>query len=187
MDEGIVRDVAEVFDIRLEAPIPVVLEEKFMMIEFPVVVSSAPLLVVGVHIPRVESAHMMIALHATVHDGLVTLLCNAFLRDCGVGPLWEAPVLCRYLTPLNGCTCVVQDSLFERLVEDSVVQKYIRVVVPPIEVSLNRLDRLYDTVQLLVSRQNNEGSVCSGGVDARLETSYGEWLVIFLADLPMQV
>jgi hypothetical protein len=136
VDEGIVRDVAEVLDVRLEAPVPVVLEEKFVMIEFPAVVSSVPLLV-GAHVPRVESAHMMIALHATVHDGLVTLLCDAFLRDCGVGPLREAPVLCRYLTPLNGCACVVQDSLFERLVEDSVVQKDIRVVVPPIEVSLD--------------------------------------------------
>jgi hypothetical protein len=39
----------------------------------------------------------------------------------------------------------------------------------------------------LISRQDNEGSVRSGGVDTRLETPYGEWLVVLFANLSGQV
>jgi hypothetical protein len=86
-----------------------------------------------VGLPRVEAAHMMIALHATVHNGLVALLRNAFLRDCRIYPVGEAPLLRRYLTPLNRRACVVQDGVFEGLIEDSVVQKDIRIVEPSVE------------------------------------------------------
>jgi hypothetical protein len=124
----------------------------------------------------------MITLHATIHDSLVTLLRNAFLCDGGVHPVGEAPLLCGYLTPLNRCACVVQNSVLKGLVEDAVVQEDIGVVKPPVEMSFDRLDRLYDTIQLFVSREDYEGGVRSGCVDLRLETSYRERLVILFAN-----
>jgi hypothetical protein len=50
MDERIVRDIAEVLNVGLEAPVPVVLEEKFVVIEFPVNV-SLDLLVAKMDLP----------------------------------------------------------------------------------------------------------------------------------------
>jgi hypothetical protein len=129
----------------------------------------------------------MIALHAAIHDGIIALLCDALLRDGWVHPFWESPVACWYLAPLDRCACVIQHRLFERLVEDSVVQEDVWVVVPPIEVSLNRLDRLYYTFQFLIPRQDYEGGVRSGCVDSGLETAYSEGLVILLADFSAQM
>ena len=98
------------------------------------------------YIPRVEPAHVMVALHTTVHDGPVTLLGDSFLRNIWIYPVGEAPLLGRDLTPLHWSTDMSQDRLPERLVEVSVVEEDVWVVKPPVEVSLERLDRLYDTV-----------------------------------------
>jgi hypothetical protein len=88
----------------------------------------------------------MVALHATVHNGPVTLLGDSLLVNLWVYPVGEAPLLWRYLSKLHRTTDVAQNSLSERLVEISVVEEDVWVVKPPVEVSLERLDRLYDTV-----------------------------------------
>jgi hypothetical protein len=50
MDEGIVGDIAEVLDVGFEAPVPIVLEEKFVMIEFSATISSGPIFT-EIHLP----------------------------------------------------------------------------------------------------------------------------------------
>jgi len=79
----------------------------------------------------------MIALHPTVHDSLVALLCDAFLGDGRVNPVWKAPVFWRDLPPFYWCTGVVQDCLPKCLVEVTIVQEDIGVVKPAIEMSLD--------------------------------------------------
>jgi hypothetical protein len=39
----------------------------------------------------------------------------------------------------------------------------------------------------LVPRQDNEGSVRSGSVDTRFETSYGEWFIVLFTNLSRQM
>lgn len=79
---------------------------------------------------------MMVALHTAVHDGIVALSCDSFFGNRGIDPFGPSPVLCGYLTPLHWCAGVIQDGLLECLIEDSIVEEDIGVVVPPIEMSL---------------------------------------------------
>lgn len=75
----------------------------------------------GPDIPRVESAHMMIALHTTIHDSSVTLLSNSLSGNFMIYPIWISPHGLIDLTKLNGGTCIVLDGVFELLVKVSIV------------------------------------------------------------------
>ena len=81
----------------------------------------------------------MIALHTTVHNGSISLLSDTFPCSVNIDPVWIPPHTRIYLPKFDRSTCVVQNRLFERRVEISVVEKHIRVMKPPIEVSLHRL------------------------------------------------
>lgn len=88
----------------------------------------------------------MITFHTTIHDGIVSLLCDALLSNIRVDPVWEAPLLWRYLAPLDRSTNVLQDHLPECLVEVAVIEEDVWVMEPPIEMSLDGFDRLEDAV-----------------------------------------
>lgn len=128
---------------------------------------------------------MMVALHSTIHDGSVSLLPDTFLGHLVVDPVRETPHAAFDLAELHGGAGVVLDGGHEVLVEVAIVQKNVRVVIPAVEVPFNRLERLNDTIQLLVSCENDEGSVGLGaleglGVDGH--TARGEDLVMLFAD-----
>jgi hypothetical protein len=59
-------------------------------------------------------------------------------------------------------------------------------VVPAVEVALDGLDGLDDTFQLLVSGQDDEGTVGAGLGGVGFETAFDKDLVILLADFPMR-
>lgn len=132
--------------------------------------------------PRIEPAHGMVTFQTTVHDGSITLLGNALLGDLGVDPVGEPPHIRTDLAKFNRGRGIVLDGIFEGLVEVAIVEEDIWVVVPAVEVTLNGLDRLNDTFQLLVSGEDNEGAVGSGLGGIGLETAFDKNLVVLFAD-----
>jgi hypothetical protein len=133
-------------------------------------------------VPRVEAAHVVITLHATIHDGGITLFSDALLGDFVVDPIGETPHGAIDFAKLDLPAGVVEDGVFEVLVKVAVVQEDIRVVPPPVEMTLNRLDGLDDTVELLISGEDNKGGVCSGTGVVDVHTSGGKNFVVVLTN-----
>lgn len=127
----------------------------------------------------------MIALEAAVHDGGVALLRDTFLGDLGVDPVGEAPHVGADLAKLNGGGRVVLDGVLEGLVEVAIVEEDVGVVVPAIEVALDGLDGLDDTIQLLVPGQDDKGTVGPGLGRVGFQAALNENLVVFLTDFPV--
>jgi hypothetical protein len=93
-----------------------------------------------VDIPRVESAHVVITLHTTVHDSSITLFSDALLGHIVINPVGEAPHTGIDLAKLDVGADVLADFIFEGRVEVAVVQEDVWVVEPSVEVSLNRFE-----------------------------------------------
>ena len=127
--ERVVGNVAEVLDIGLNTPVPVVLLQKFVLVEEA----------------RVEAAHVVVGFHASVHDSLITLLRNALLGDSCICPFGETPVLRINLAKLNSRRGVVCNGLLESAVELLVVEEDVRVVEPAVEMALEALETVEDT------------------------------------------
>lgn len=124
----------------------------------------------------------MVALQSTVHDSSVTLLRDALLGNLGIDPLREAPHLRANLAKLDRSRGVVLDSVLECLVEVAIVQEDVGVMVPAVEVALDRLNGLDDTIKLLVSCQNNKGTVGTGLAGVGLETTFDKDFIVLFAD-----
>lgn len=103
----------------------------------------------------------MVTLHSTVHDRSISLLRNTFFGNLRVDPIWETPHLGVDLAKLHGSTGIVLDRLLEGRIELSIVQEYVGVMVPAVEVPLDRLDGLYHTIQLFVPCQYHKCCLCS--------------------------
>lgn len=86
---------------------------------------------------RVEATHVVVAFHAAVHNGLITLLSDAFACNFLVDPVRISPHTRVNLPKLDRRACVIGDSFFERRVEIAVIQEDVRVMEPAIEVALN--------------------------------------------------
>lgn len=78
----------------------------------------------------------MITLHATIHDGSISLLPNSFAGDIRVDPIWISPHRRIYLAKLYRRTCVIRYGLLELRAEFSIVQEHVWVVEPSVEMSL---------------------------------------------------
>lgn len=124
----------------------------------------------------------MVALQSTVHDSSVTLLRDALLGNLGIDPFREAPHLGANLAKFDRSRGVVLDSVLECLVEVAIVQEDVGVMVPAVEVALDRLDGLDDTIKLLVSCQNNKGTVGTGLAGVGLETTFDKDFIVLFAD-----
>src|SRR5687767_779401 len=75
----ILRNIAEVLDIRFDTPVPLILEQQWMLVKESGLRLAMSRDRVTQHLPRIEPTHGMIALQTTIHDGRVALLCNTFL------------------------------------------------------------------------------------------------------------
>ena len=137
-------------------------------------------------IPRVEAAHEVVALHSTIHDGVVSLLVDTLLGNLGINPVGVTPHVRSNLAKLDAGGGVVLDRLLESIVEVAIVEENIRVVVPAVEVTLDRLHRLDNTIQLLVSCEDDKGGVGAGLAGVRFETSRHKHLVVLFADFPVR-
>lgn len=89
---------------------------------------------------------MVVALHASVHDGGVTLFPNTLLGDFMINPVGITPHRLINLAKLNGGAGVVLDRRLEGVIEITIVQEDVRVVEPAVEVSFNGLERLNNSV-----------------------------------------
>ena len=184
--ERIIGNVAEVLDLWLKTPVPIVTGKKLMLIEESerAFVSYALSEQIRKNIPRVKSAHGVVRLHATVHNSSISLLGDTLLRDSWIYPVWETPHAGIDLSEFNSSTGVVHDGLLEVVVEVAIVQEDVGVMIPSVEVALNGLDGLEDTVKLLVSGQHNESCVCLW-FRAIWDCAAGhEDLIVLLADFP---
>lgn len=128
----------------------------------------------------------MVAFQSTVHDGIVTLLGDAFLGDLVIDPIGESPHVGSDLAKLDGARGVVADSLLEGLIELAVVEEDVGVVVPAVEVALYGADGLEDTLELLVSGENDKGGVGSGLFVVGLLAAGKEDLVVLFADFSVE-
>lgn len=139
--------------------------------------------------PGIESTHVMVALHSSIHDGSISLLSDALPGNLVVNPLGVTPHGIVDLAELHGGACVVLDGLLEFVVEVTVVQEHVGVVEPPVEVTLDRFQGLHHTVNLLVPGKDNKGRVSAGGIHFLLNgTASGrEDLVVFLTDFPERI
>lgn len=83
-EKAILCDVTEIFDLGLQAPIPFVFRQQFVLVEksnriTPVnkrLLANTKNRSEGGSVPRIEATHVMVAGHATVHDCRIALLCN---------------------------------------------------------------------------------------------------------------
>ena len=124
----------------------------------------------------------MIAFQSTIHDGGISLLGDAFLGHFGIDPVGVPPHLGADLAKLDGGRGVVGHDVFERLVELAVVEEHVRVMIPAVEMALDGLDGLDDTFQLLVSREDDEGSIGSGPAGVGFQAARDEYFVVVFAD-----
>jgi hypothetical protein len=129
----------------------------------------------------------VVTFETTIHDSGVALLGDAFLRDLGIDPVGIAPHVGFDLAKLHSRGSVVRHRLLEGRVEVIIVEENVGVVIPPVEVTLDGLDGLDDTIQLLVSREDDEYTIGSGLAGVRLETSGHEDLVVLIADFPAKL
>lgn len=108
---------------------------------------------------------MVVALHSTVHDSLVSLLPDTLFRSVDVHPVRETPHAWVDGAKLDWGTGVIRNNLFERRIEIAIVQEDVWIMEPSIEVSLYRLDRLYDTIQLFIPCKYNEYGIRAWLID----------------------
>ena len=101
--------------------------------------------------PRVEATHVVIALHAAIHDGGVTLLGDTLGGDTMVDPVGISPHAGIDLTKLDGAAGVVDNGVLEGGVEVAIVEEDVGIVEPSIEVTLDGLDGLDDAFEFLVA------------------------------------
>lgn len=124
----------------------------------------------------------MVAFQSTIHDSGIALFCDAFLCSLVVNPVRETPHIGTNSAKLDGSGGMVANCLFEMVVELAVVEEYVRVMVPSVEVTFHRLQRLNHTVQFLVSGQNNEGSIGARLAGIRFQTAGDKHLVVLFAN-----
>lgn len=124
----------------------------------------------------------MVALHSAVHDGIVPLLCDALFDHVWICPVREPPQLIFYQAKLDLAACMILHGLHESLVKVAVVQHHVRVVEPSVKMPLERLHRLYNALQVLVSRKEDNGSRSSRVIvlRRRVETAFDEDLVVLI-------
>lgn len=135
-------------------------------------------------IPRVEPTHKVVAFQSTVHDGSISLLCDAFLGHLVVGPVREPPHVGTYFAKFDGARSVISYRLLEVIVELAIVEENIGVMVPPIEVAFHRFEGLQNTIEFFVSGQDHKGSVGTGLAGVRLQAASDEHLVVLLGNFP---
>lgn len=129
----------------------------------------------------------MVTLKTTVHDSGVSLLSNTLLCNLGINPVGVSPHLGANLSKLDGSGGVVADGVLEGLVEVSIVEEDIWIMIPSVEVSFNRLHRLDNTLQLLVSSKDDECAVHSLSRRVGLETSSDKYFVVLFADFSVDM
>ena len=183
--EGLLGDVTEVLDLGLQAPVPLVLCKQGVLVEetarhISMSINSGRL--EKSNIPRIEPAHGVVALKTTVHDSSIALLGDTLFPHLWIKPVRVSPHVMIDFAKLHRAGRVVLDRVLEGRVELSIIEEDIRVVIPAVEVALDRLDGLDDAVQLLVSGEDHEGAVCSRSAGVRFETSYFEDFVVLFTD-----
>ena len=137
-----------------------------------------------IYVPRVESAHSMVTLHSTIHNGSITLFSDTLLCDLLIDPVWKSPMFGVDLTKFNSATGVVQNGLLEWSAEFGIVEEDIWVVVPSVEMSFDGFNRLKNPIQLLVSCQNNESCFGSWLWSIWSLAAYLEDFVVFFTNFP---
>src|SRR4051812_9246728 len=116
----ILCNITEVLDLWLQPPVPFILGEKRVLVEESVasmLVRPSSEFMAQRSIPRVESAHGVVALQPTIHDSGVSLFGDALLGHLGVDPVGVAPHFGAYLAELNRSRRVVSYNILESLVE----------------------------------------------------------------------
>lgn len=127
MDEydvnSLLCNIAEILDFWLQAPIPFVLQQKRVSIKEPrpglAVRNDAKM--ATMYSPRVKPAHVVIAFHATIHNGSISLLPNAFLCNFMVNPVGITPHGLVDLAKLNWGAGIVGDRVLELIVEVTII------------------------------------------------------------------
>lgn len=129
---------------------------------------------------------MVVTLHTTVHDCSIALFSDALLGYIVVNPVRETPHAGVDLAKLDIGADVFADLIFEGGVEVAVVQEDVWVVEPSVEVSLDRLQRLQHTFELLVTGENDESGIGAWliGLEGRVLTACNEDLVVLFANFP---
>ena len=120
----------------------------------------------------------MIALHSTVHDQRVALFPNALLGNIVIRPVRETPHGAVNLAEFSVSAGIVSDRVLEFLVEIRVVQEDIGIIVPAVEMPLDRLDRLNHALDFLIPSQDNKRSVCSGRAIVDMKAARSKHLVL---------
>ena len=104
-----------------------------------------------------------------------------------IDPIRISPHRCVNLAKLDLATRVIGYSVLKVILEIAIVEEYVWIVEPTIEMPFDRLDRLYDTIQLLVPSKDHKCSICSlsFGSFFRILTSRNKYFVMFLAYFPV--
>ena len=87
----------------------------------------------------------MVALHAAIHDCLISLFRDALFGDLRIDPIWESPHTRVNLTKLHRRTRVIGYYLLKRRVELAIIEEDIWVVIPSVEMTFDGFYGLDDT------------------------------------------
>lgn len=77
---------------------------------------------------------MVITLHSPVHDDLVALLPDALSGYVNIDPVWISPHARIDFAKLNRGACVIHYGVSEVGIKISIIQEYVGVMKPSIEV-----------------------------------------------------
>ena len=134
--------------------------------------------------PGIESTHVVVALHTTIHDSRISLLSYPFFCRFLVDPIRITPHIRINFAKFHRATSMVHHGFFKRHVELGVVEENIWIMKPAIEMPLYRLYGLNHTGQFLIASQDDQDSICSWAICLRLEASCNKDFVVFLANFP---
>ena len=127
----------------------------------------------------------MVALHAAIHDSGVSLLPNALFCRLQIDPVGVTPHIRVYFAEFDSSAGVVYNCLLKCLIEVSIIKENIWIMKPPVEMPFHGFYGLYNTLQLLISRQDYQRCVRPWSICLGFEASSYEYFVVIFAYFAM--
>ncbi len=126
------------------------------------------------HIPRVEAAHVVVALHAGVDDATGLLLLHDATGIGLVDPVREAPHGRGDALELDAAAGDAGEGRDEVRIPSLVVEEDDGIVEPAVELVLKRLDGAHGALELAVAREHDDGGILARRVHVGFATARGK-------------
>jgi len=142
----LLSNVAKVSNIWFNSPIPIERFKQFVFVEESAtskhIRRNGKNRVSGKRLPRIKATHVMVRFHTAIHDSSIPLTSNSLLGPRVIHPIRKPKHWFIDLSKLYRTTRSINHSSLKTRIEMLIIQKHIRIIKPPIEMSFNRVKRI---------------------------------------------